>query len=107
MHGATVRVIYIIIIEFLTFQLWLGNIHIPWDVVINRIIITTIIILCANKRSYSSLLNLMLLAHSPTRFVYIVYCPKIARSANTCRSEYQILNIIKNLVVIYRFFGTV
>jgi len=27
----------IIIIEFLTSQLWLGNIHISWDVVINRI----------------------------------------------------------------------
>ena len=27
----------IIIIEFLTSQLWLGNIHLSWDVVINRI----------------------------------------------------------------------
>ena len=26
-----------IIIEFLTFQLWLGNIHLSWDVVNNRI----------------------------------------------------------------------
>ena len=26
-----------IIIEFLTSQLWLGNIHVSWDVVINRI----------------------------------------------------------------------
>ena len=29
--------IIIIIIEFLTSQLWLGNIHLSWDVVINRI----------------------------------------------------------------------
>jgi len=28
---------YYIIIEFLTSQLWLGNIHLSWDVVINRI----------------------------------------------------------------------
>jgi hypothetical protein len=27
----------IIIIEFLIFQLWLGNFHLSWDVVINRI----------------------------------------------------------------------
>ena len=26
----------IIIIEFLTSQLWLGNIHLSWDVVINK-----------------------------------------------------------------------
>jgi len=30
-------IIIIIIIEFFTFQLWLGNIHLSWDVVINRI----------------------------------------------------------------------
>ena len=30
-------IIIIIIIEFLTYQLWLGNIHLFWDVVINRI----------------------------------------------------------------------
>ena len=30
-------IIIIIIIEFLTSQLWLGNIHLSWDVVINRI----------------------------------------------------------------------
>jgi len=29
--------IIIIIIEFLTSQLWLGNIHLSWHVVINRI----------------------------------------------------------------------
>jgi len=28
---------FIIIIEFLTSQLWLENIHLSWDVVINRI----------------------------------------------------------------------
>ena len=33
----TVRYFIIIIIEFLTSQLWLGNIHLSWDVVINRI----------------------------------------------------------------------
>jgi len=27
----------IIIVKFLTSQLWLGNIHLSWDVVINRI----------------------------------------------------------------------
>ena len=32
-----IRTIRIIIIEFLTSQFWLGNIHLPWDVVINRI----------------------------------------------------------------------
>ena len=26
-----------IIIEFLTYQLWLGNIHLSWEIVINRI----------------------------------------------------------------------
>ena len=30
-------IIIIIIIEFFTSQLWLGNIHLSWDVVINRI----------------------------------------------------------------------
>ena len=30
-------IIIIIIIEFLTSQFWLGNIHLSWDVVINRI----------------------------------------------------------------------
>ena len=30
-------IIIIIIIEYLTSQLWLGNIHLSWDVVINRI----------------------------------------------------------------------
>ena len=30
-------IIIIIIIEFLTYQLWLENIHLPWDVVIDRI----------------------------------------------------------------------
>ena len=30
-------IIIIIIIEFLISQLWLGNIHLSWDVVINRI----------------------------------------------------------------------
>ena len=30
-------IIIIIIIDFLTSQLWLGDIHLPWDVVINRI----------------------------------------------------------------------
>ena len=30
-------IIIIIIIEFLTSQLWLGNIHPSWNVVINRI----------------------------------------------------------------------
>jgi len=30
-------IIIIIIIKFLTSQLWLGNIHLSWDVVINRI----------------------------------------------------------------------
>jgi hypothetical protein len=29
--------VIIIIIEILTFRLWLGNIHLSWDVVINRI----------------------------------------------------------------------
>ena len=44
MGPATVRVavviyiiIIIIIIEFFTSQLWPGNIHLSWDVVINRI----------------------------------------------------------------------
>ena len=32
-----VIIIIIIIIEFLTSQPWLGNIHLSWDVVINRI----------------------------------------------------------------------
>ena len=30
-------IIIIIIIEFLTSQLWLGNVHLSWDVVISRI----------------------------------------------------------------------
>ena len=33
----TIIIIIINIIEFLTSQLWLGNIHLPWDAVINRI----------------------------------------------------------------------
>ena len=34
---AIIIIIIIIIIEFLTSQLWLGNIHLPWHAVINRI----------------------------------------------------------------------
>ena len=30
-------IIIILLIEFFTSQLWLGNIHLSWDVVINRI----------------------------------------------------------------------
>ena len=30
-------IIITIIIEFLTSQLWLGNIHLSWDVIINRL----------------------------------------------------------------------
>ena len=30
-------IIIIIIVEFFAFQIWLGNIHLSWDVVINRI----------------------------------------------------------------------
>ena len=30
-------VVVAVVIEFLTSQLWLGNIHLSWDVVINRI----------------------------------------------------------------------
>ena len=38
-HWATahLQLNIIIIIEFFTFQLWLGNIHLSWDAVINRI----------------------------------------------------------------------
>ena len=32
-----ITIIIIIIIEFLTSQFWLGNIHLSWDVAINRI----------------------------------------------------------------------
>ena len=34
---SSIIIIIIIIIEFLTSQLWLGNIHLSWDVAINRI----------------------------------------------------------------------
>jgi len=37
--GSIIIIIIIIIIEFLTSQLWLGNIHLSWDVVINRIML--------------------------------------------------------------------
>ena len=30
-------IIIVVVVEFLTYQLWLGNIHLSWDVVINRI----------------------------------------------------------------------
>ena len=36
-YNFIIIIIIIIIIEFLTSQLWLGNIHLSWDVVINRI----------------------------------------------------------------------
>ena len=32
-------IIFIIIIDFLISQIWLGNIHLSWDVVINRIML--------------------------------------------------------------------
>ena len=35
--GFQIIIIIIIIIEFRTSQLWLGNIHLSWAVVINRI----------------------------------------------------------------------
>ena len=41
-------IIIIIIIEFLSSQLWLGNIHLSWDVVINRIRLGGLI--CSLKR---------------------------------------------------------
>ena len=40
-----------IIIEFLTSQLWLGNIHLSWDVVINRIRLGGPI--CSSRISYN------------------------------------------------------
>ena len=48
----------IITIEFLTSQLWLGNIHLSWDVVINRIRLGGLI--CSLK-SFLQLLLLLLL----------------------------------------------
>ena len=39
-------IIIIIIIEFLTSQLWLGNIHLFWNVVINRIRLGALICSC-------------------------------------------------------------
>ena len=39
------------IVEFLTSQLWLGNIHLSWDVVINRIGLGGLI--CNLKSSYN------------------------------------------------------
>ena len=47
----------IIIIEFLTSQIWLGNIHLSWDVVINRIRLGGLI--CSLK-SFLQLLLLLL-----------------------------------------------
>jgi len=44
-------IIIIIIIKFLTSQLWLGNIHLSWDVVINRIRLGGLI--CSLKVSYN------------------------------------------------------
>ena len=49
----------IIIIEFLTSLLWLGNIHVSWDVVINRIRLGGII--CSLKSFLILLLLLLLL----------------------------------------------
>ena len=42
-------IIIITIIEFLTSQLWLGNIHLSWDVVVNRISLGGLI--CSLKSS--------------------------------------------------------
>ena len=36
-YFVVVAIIIIIIIKFFTSRLWLGNIHLSWDVVINRI----------------------------------------------------------------------
>ena len=44
-------IIIITIIEFLTSQLWLGNIHLSWDAVINRIRLGGLI--CSLKISYN------------------------------------------------------
>jgi len=44
-------IIIIIIIEFLTSQLWLGNIHLSWDVVINIIIIIIIVVVQESKQA--------------------------------------------------------
>jgi len=46
-----ILIIIIIIIEFLTSQLWLGNIHLSWDVVINGIRLGGLI--CSLKISYN------------------------------------------------------
>jgi len=43
----------IIIIEFLTSQLWVGNIHLSWDVVINRIRFGGLIVV--KKVSYNTI----------------------------------------------------
>ena len=54
LHTAVIIIIIIIIIiiEFLTSQLWLGNIHLSWDVLINRIRLSGLI--CSLK-SFSQL----------------------------------------------------
>jgi len=38
-------VVVVVVVEFLTSQLWLGNIDLSWDVVINRIRLGGIIII--------------------------------------------------------------
>ena len=45
------RISIIIIFEFLTSQFWLLNIHLSWDVVINRIIIIIIIVVHESKQA--------------------------------------------------------
>ena len=60
-------IIIIIIIEFITSQLWLGNIHLSWDVVINRIRLDGLI--CSLKKFIIIIIfNLLLLAVSYCHF---------------------------------------
>jgi len=44
-------IIIIVVVEFLTSQPWLGNIHLSWDAVINRIRLGGLI--CSLKVSYN------------------------------------------------------
>ena len=91
LSGSLIIIIIIIIIEFLTSHLWLGNIHLFWDVVINRIRLDGLI--CSLKsflhyyyyHYYCCVLNICVLSNL---FIELL-CQVGSRVVASCRSSVE------------------
>jgi len=84
-NNIIIIIIIIIIIEFLTSQLWLGNIHLSWDVIMNRIRVGGLI--CSLK-SFSQLNMCQELQIFAVVYIYILGCKLSV--VRLCDSDFEI-----------------